>query len=204
MNLRAQMAEDACAILNTDELGEQVTWTNSAGAALSRTVRVIEQAERQTVRRAHIWTPRVTTTVSPGDTFRLRRGADVSTWVVQYSDPAETGLQRHYCHEQLSETVTLTRRQPQGTRAGQRRYIDSSKDTAVRAKWFQSSAELTTTEDGKRRRMAGEFYLMLQAIPENLAAMDLVQSGGRSYRITRLEQGFTRADLPYLILERSD
>jgi len=204
MNLRAQMAEDACAILNTDELGEQVTWTDSAGSQLQRAVRVIEQAERQTIRRAHIWTPRATTTTSAGDTFRLRRGVDVTTWVILYSDPAETGLQRHYCFEQLPQTVTLSRRKPQGTRAGQRRFVTGTTQASVRAKWFQSSAEITATEDGRRRRMAGEFYLVLQSIPENLAAMDLVQSGGRSYRIERLEQGFTKADLPYLILERSD
>ena len=72
MSLRDQFAEDVCAILNTDELGEQAAWTNSANVVIPRTVRLIEQPERQTIRRAHIWTPASTTAVTAGDTFRVK------------------------------------------------------------------------------------------------------------------------------------
>jgi hypothetical protein len=42
MSLREQFALDCAAILNADELGEQATWTNSAGVAIPRVVRLIE------------------------------------------------------------------------------------------------------------------------------------------------------------------
>ena len=202
MSLRDQMAIDACAILSTEDLGERVDWTSGA-TTLPRTVRVIEQAERQTVRRAHIWTPIATTAVSVGDTFRLKRGSAVSTWVVLYSDPAETGIQRHYCHEQLTTLVTLTRHRLAGSRSGTRKSVAKTTEQ-LRAKWFQSSAEIETTEGGRRRRMSGEFYLILQSFPQNLNAADTITDQGRHYRVERIDQDFSREDLPYAILSRSD
>jgi hypothetical protein len=53
--------------------------------------------------------------------------------------------------------------------------------------------------------MAGEFYLFLQEVPENLASVDtVIRDTGEAYRIDRLEQDLSRVDLPYLILCRSD
>jgi hypothetical protein len=122
-----------------------------------------------------------------------------------YTDPAETAIQRSYCHLQLSEFVTLKRRKWVQTQSGARRPAPPAEEANVRCKWFQSSAEIETTSDNARRRMAGEFYLMLQEIPQNLATMDtIVRDTGEAYRIERLEQDMSRVDLPYLILRRSD
>jgi hypothetical protein len=74
----------------------------------------------------------------------------------------------------------------------------------LRAKWFQSSAEIETTEGGRRRRMSGEFYLILQSFPQNLNAADTITDQGRHYRVERIDQDFSREDLPYAILSRSD
>jgi hypothetical protein len=200
------MAIDACAILNTEELGERAIWTRAAtSASLPRAVRLIEQPDRQTVRRAHIWTPIDTTSVSDGDLFSVKRGQVTTVWRVMYTDPAETAIQRSYCHLQLSEFVTLKRRKYVVTQTGSRRAAPPVEMANVRCKWFQSSAEQESTSEGARRKMAGEFYLMLQEIPENLASMDtVVRDNGEAYRIDRLEQDMSRVDLPYLILRRSD
>jgi len=168
-------------------------------------VRLIEQPDRQTVRRAHIWTPIDTTSVSVGDLFSVKRGQVTTVWRVMYTDPAETAIQRSYCHLQLSEFVTLKRRKYVVTQSGSRRAAPPVEMANVRCKWFQSSAEQESTSEGSRRKMAGEFYLMLQEIPENLASMDtVVRDNGEAYRIDRLEQDMSRVDLPYLILRRSD
>lgn len=206
MSLRDQMAIDACAILNNEELGERAIWTRAAtSASLPRSVRLIEQPDRQTVRRAHIWTPIDTTSVSVGDLFSVKRGQVTTVWRVMYTDPAETAIQRSYCHLQLSEFVTLKRRKFVVTQSGSRRAAPPVEIANVRCKWFQSSAEQESTSEGSRRKMAGEFYLMLQEIPENLASMDtVVRDNGEAYRIDRLEQDMSRVDLPYLILRRSD
>lgn len=206
MSLREQMAIDACAILNTEELGERAIWTRTGSTAgIPRTVRLIEQPDRQTIRRAHIWTPIATTTVSVGDLFSVKRGQVTTVWRVMYTDPAETAIQRSYCHLQLSEFVTLKRRKWVQTQSGARRPAPPVEEASVRCKWFQSSAEIETTSENARRRMAGEFYLMLQEIPQNLATMDtIVRDTGEAYRIERLEQDMSRVDLPYLILRRSD
>jgi hypothetical protein len=200
------MAIDACAILNTEELGERAIWTRAAtSASLPRAVRLIEQPDRQTVRRAHIWTPIDTTSVSDGDLFSVKRGQVTTVWRVMYTDPAETAIQRSYCHLQLSEFVTLKRRKYVVTQTGSRRAAPPVEMANVRCKWFQSSAEQESTSEGARRKMAGEFYLMLQEIPENLASMDtVVRDNDEAYRIDRLEQDMSRVDLPYLILRRSD
>ena len=205
MSLREQFAVDCAAILNTDELGEHATWTRSSGGSLPRVVRLIEQPDRQTVRRAHVWTPINSTTVSVGDLFSVKRGAVTTVWRVMYTDPAETAIQRSYCHQQLSEFVTLKRRKYIVAQSGARKTTPPVETADIRCKWFQSSAEMETTSDGARRKMAGEFYLMLQDIPENLAAYDtVIRDNGEAYRVERLEQDLSRVDLPYLILRRSD
>ncbi len=206
MNLREQMAIDACAILNTEELGERAIWTRAAtSTTLPRSVRLIEQPDRQTIRRAHIWTPIDTTAVSVGDLFSVKRGQVTTVWRVMYTDPAETAIQRSYCHLQLSEFITLRRRRHVLTQMGARKPAAPTETANIRCKWFQSSAEQESTSEGARRKMAGEFYLFLQEVPENLASVDtVVRDNGEAYRIDRLEQDLSRVDLPYLILRRSD
>jgi hypothetical protein len=206
MSLREQMAIDACAILSTEELGERAIWTRTGSTAgIPRTVRLIEQPDRQTVRRAHIWTPIDTTTVSVGDLFSVKRGQVTTVWRVMYTDPAETAIQRSYCHLQLSEFITLRRRKFIVTQSGSRKATPPVEIANVRCKWFQSSAEQESTSEGARRKMAGEFYLFLQEVPENLASVDtVIRDTGEAYRIDRLEQDLSRVDLPYLILRRSD
>jgi hypothetical protein len=204
MSLRDQFAEDVCAILNTDELGEPALWTNSAGAVIPRTIRLIEQAERQTIRRAHIWTPVGTTTVTAGDTFRVKRGNVTTTWVVMFSDPAETALQRSYCHLQLSEFVTLKqRRHATGPAKAERAFVDSEV-AQIRAKWFLSSSEITATQSGKRRALVGEYYCILQGLRDVNVADTITNADGETFRIERLENQFNRVDLPYLICSRCD
>lgn len=205
MSLREQFAVDCAAILNTEELGEHATWTRASGGSLPRVVRLIEQPDRQTVRRAHVWTPIASTTVSVGDLFSVKRGAVTTVWRVMHTDPAETAIQRSYCHQQLSEFVTLKRRRFILAQSGAKRKSPPVEVADVRCHWFQSSAEDETTSEGARRKMAGEFYLMLESIPENLASLDtVVRSTGEAYRIDRLEKDLSRVDLPYLILRRSD
>ncbi|MEN9556795.1 MAG: hypothetical protein RLZZ232_3081 [Planctomycetota bacterium] len=204
MSLRDQFAEDVCAILNTDELGEQATWTNSAGLAIPRVVRLIEQPDRQTIRRAHLWTPSSTTAVSAGDTFRVKRGNVTTTWVVMFTDPAETALQRSYCHLQLTEFVTLKqRRMATGPAKAERAFVDSEV-AQVRAKWFLSSAEISATQSGKRRAMVGEYYCILQSLRDVNVADTITNADGENYRIDRVENQFNRVDLPYLICSRCD
>ena len=204
MSLRDQFAEDVCAILNTDELGEQAAWTNSANVVIPRTVRLIEQPERQTIRRAHIWTPASTTQVTAGDTFRVKRGNVTTTWVVMFTDPAETALQRSYCHLQLTEFVTLKqRRTATGPARAERQFVDSEV-AQIRAKWFLSSAEISATQSGKRRAMAGEYYCILQSLRDVNVADTITNADGENYRIDRVENQFNRVDLPYLICSRCD
>lgn len=204
MSLRDQFAEDVCAILNTDELGEQAAWTNSANVVIPRTVRLIEQPERQTIRRAHIWTPASTTQVTAGDTFRVKRGNVTTTWVVMFTDPAETALQRSYCHLQLSEFVALKqRRTATGPAKAERQFVDAEV-AQIRAKWFLSSAEISATQSGKRRAMAGEYYCILQSLRDVNVADTVTNADGENYRIDRVENQFNRVDLPYLICTRCD
>ena len=204
MSLRDQFAEDVCAILNTDELGEQAAWTNSANVVIPRTVRLIEQPERQTIRRAHIWTPAGTTQLTAGDTFRVKRGNVTTTWVVMFTDPAETALQRSYCHLQLTEFVALKqRRTASGPAKAERQFVDSEV-AQIRAKWFLSSAEISATQAGKRRAMVGEYYCILQSLRDVNVADTVTNADGEAYRIERSENQFNRVDLPYLICSRCD
>jgi len=204
MSLREQFALDVCGILATDELGERATWTKSAGGSLPRTVRLIEQPDRQTIRRAHIWTPIDGTTVSAGDTFTIKRGAVTTTWRVMYSDPAETVLQRHYCHQQLTEFITLRRRRHYTTQSKARQSALTTESGNIRAKWFTSSAEIELSEDNKRRGMTTEFYCLLESLVDVSAVDTVVDADGKAFRIERLENQFSRVDLPYLICKRSD
>ena len=204
MSLRDQFAEDVCAILNTDELGEQAAWTNSANVVIPRTVRLIEQPERQTIRRAHIWTPAGTTQLTAGDTFRVKRGNVTTTWVVMFTDPAETALQRSYCHLQLTEFVALKqRRTASGPAKAERQFVDSEV-AQIRAKWFLSSAEISATQAGKRRAMVGEYYCIIQSLRDVNVADTVTNADGEAYRIERVENQFNRVDLPYLICSRCD
>jgi hypothetical protein len=204
MSLREQFALDCAAILNTDELGENATWTRTTGATLPRCVRLIEQPDRQTVRRAHVWTPIASTVVSVGDLFTVKRGAITTTWRVMYTDPAETAIQRSYCHQQLSELVTLRKRRTANTESKAERATIDSQTAGIRCKWFQSSAEIESSQGGRRRGIVGEFYLMLQELTDVNVSDTIVDADGLAYRIERIENQFNRVDLPYLILKRSD
>jgi hypothetical protein len=204
MSLRDQFALDCAAILNTDELGEAATWTKASGGSLSRCVRLIEQPDRQTIRRAHVWTPIETTRVSVGDLFSVKRGAVTTVWRVMYTDPAETAIQRSFCHEQLTDTVTVRRRKAAQTQSMAERHIADTETSNIRCKWFTSSAEIETSQAGRRRGIVGEFYLLLQGLVDVGVGDTVVDSAGLAYRVERIEQQFNRVDLPYLICRRSD
>jgi hypothetical protein len=205
VSLRAQMAIDACAILNNEELGERAIWTRAAtSATLPRSVRLIEQPDRQTVRRAHIWTPIDTTTVSVGDLFSVKRGQVTTVWRVMYSDPAETAIQRSYCHLQLSEALTFRRTQYVLQRRGVKDAGIPVETNNIRCKWTQTSAEPEEQSDGRRRKMAGEWYVVLESIPALDTTQQVIKDDGSVYRIDRMEQAFSRVDLPYLVCRRAD
>jgi hypothetical protein len=74
----------------------------------------------------------------------------------------------------------------------------------VRAKWFLSSAEISATQNGKRRAMVGEYYCILQSLRDVNVADTITNADGETYRIDRLENQFNRVDLPYLICSRCD
>ena len=204
MSLRDQFALDCAAILNTDELGEAATWTKASGGSLSRCIRLIEQPDRQTIRRAHVWTPIETTRVSVGDLFSVKRGAVTTVWRVMYTDPAETAIQRSFCHEQLTDTVTVRRRKTAQTQSMAERQVADTETSGVRCKWFTSSAEIEMSQSGRRRGIVGEFYLLLQGLVDVGVGDTVVDSAGLAYRVERIEQQFNRVDLPYLICRRSD
>ena len=204
MSLRDQFALDCAAILNTDELGEAATWTKASGGSLSRCIRLIEQPDRQTIRRAHVWTPIETTRVSVGDLFSVKRGAVTTVWRVMYTDPAETAIQRSFCHEQLTDTVTVRRRKTAQTQSMAERQVADTETSGVRCKWFTSSAEIEMSQAGRRRGIVGEFYLLLQGLVDVGVGDTVVDSAGLAYRVERIEQQFNRVDLPYLICRRSD
>lgn len=205
MSLRAQMEIDACAILNTEELGERAIWTRTGSTAgIPRSVRLIEQPERQQVRRAHVWTPVETTTVSAGDLFTIKRGSVTMVWRVLYTDPAETAIQRSYCHLQLSEFITFRRSHYVLQRRGVKDPGPPAETQNVRCQWFQTAAEPEEQSDGRRRKMAGEWYVVLQSIPALDTTQQVIKDDGTAYRIDRLEQAFSRADLPYLVCRRAD
>jgi hypothetical protein len=203
MNLREQMAVDAAAILSTDELGEQALWTPyGQTSGLQRTVRLIEQPDLQTIRRAFVWTLAKGTSTSQGDLFRVRRGTVTTTWRVLYTDPAETALQRSHCHLQLTDTIKAVRKWKHKRPSGADASTPEQVSTSYRCQWFQSSAEIEV--DNKRRSMTGEWYCVLETVPELDTDITLTDSEGRSFRVDRLERGFNRDELPYLICTRCD
>lgn len=204
MSLRDQFALDCAAILNTDELGENATWTKASGGSLSRCIRVIEQPDRQTIRRAHVWTPAATTSVSVGDLFTVKRGAVTTVWRVMYTDPAETALRRSYCHQQLSDTLTLRKRRSVQTESMAERASVDSQTSGIRCRWFTSSAEIETSQSGRRRGIVGEFYVMLQELQDVNVSDTVIDSEGLAYRVERVENQFNRVDLPYLVVRRCD
>jgi len=203
MNLREQMAVDAAAILSTDELGEQGLWTPyGQTSGLQRTVRLIEQPDLQTIRRAFVWTLAKGTSTSQGDLFRVRRGTVTTTWRVLYTDPAETALQRSHCHLQLTDTITAVRKWKHKRPSGADASTPEQVSTSYRCQWFHASAEIEV--DNKRRSMTGEWYCVLETVPELDTDITLTDSEGRSFRVDRLERGFNRDELPYLICTRCD
>lgn len=203
MSLRDQMAVDACAILNTEELGERALWTpygNTTG--IKRTVRLIEQPDSQTIRRANVWTVRDGTTTTQGDLFRIKRGSVTSTWRVLYTDPAETAMQRSYCHLQLTDMLTITNRIRAYKQSGSTSGVQEKSGTSYRCHWFESSAEVT--EENRRRSLQGEWYCLLEIVPDLKTDILLTDSSGKFFRIDRLERAYDRSSLPYMVCTRSD
>lgn len=197
------MVVDAASILCTDELGEQALWTPyGQTSGLHRTVRLIEQPDLQTIRRAFVWTLAKGTSTNQGDLFRVKRGNVTTTWRVLYTDPAETALQRSHCHLQLTDTIKAVRKWKHKRPSGADASTPEQVSTSYRCQWFQSSAEIEV--DNKRRTMSGEWYCVLETVPELDTDITLTDSNGRSFRVDRLERGFNRDELPYLICTRSD
>lgn len=197
------MAVDAASILCTDELGEQALWTPyGQTSGLQRTVRLIEQPDLQTIRRAFIWTLAKGTSTTQGDLFRVKRGTVTTTWRVLYTDPAETALQRSHCHLQLTDTIKAVRKWKHKRASGADASTPEQVSSSYRCLWFQSSAEIEV--DNKRRTMQGEWYCILETVPELDTDITLTDSSGRSFRVDRLERGFNRDELPYLVCTRSD
>lgn len=197
------MAVDACAILNTEELGEQALWTPyGQTSGITKTVRLIEQPDLQTIRRAFVWTVAKGTSTTQGDLFRIRRGTVTSTWRVLYTDPAETALQRSHCHLQLTDTLKVTRKLKYKRASGADASLPNEVSTSYRCQWFQSSAEIEV--DSRRRVMQGEWYCLVETVPELDTDGIITDSSGRSFRVDRLERGFNRDELPYLICSRAD
>jgi hypothetical protein len=52
--------------------------------------------------------------------------------------------------------------------------------------------------------MAGEWYVVLESIPSLETTQQVIKEDGSVYRIERMEQAFSRADLPYLVCRRAD
>lgn len=203
MSLREQMAVDACAILNTDELGEQALWTPyGQTSGLQRPVRLIEQPDAQLIRRAHVWTIQKGTATTQGDLFRVKRGTITSTWRVMFTDPAETALQRSYCHLQLTDTMTVTHKYRFKKNSGATGAIPEDVTSTYRCKWFDSSAEMV--DDNRRRSLQSEWYCILETVPDLRTDLTITDSAGRPFRVERLEKPFNRVELPYLVCSRSD
>jgi hypothetical protein len=203
MGLREQMAIDACAHLDPNELAERATWTpygNTYG--MPRTVRLIEQQDLQTVRRAHIWTIRDGTSTTQGDLFRIKRGTVTTTWRVMYSDPAETAMQRSYCHLQLTDTLTAVRGWRIRKNSGATSALPQEVATAYKCHWFQSSAEPTV--ENRKRTLQGEWYCLLETVPDMTTDITLFDSSDYAVIVDMLERPFNRKELSYLVCTRSD
>jgi hypothetical protein len=121
-----------------------------------------------------------------------------------YTDPAETAIQRSYCHLQLSELLTFRRTQYVLQRRGVKDPGIPVETNNIRCKWTQTSAEPEEQSDGRRRKMAGEWYVVLEALPALDTTQQVIRDDGSVYRIDRMEQAFSRVDLPYLVCRRAD
>lgn len=219
--LRQQMAVDAVQVLDTRELGEVGIWSDGTTTTTTR-VRVIEQGERQTVRRASVlalhgdrrracsdfiypssvdpYTP--LEDVAPGNTFTVTRGGVSTVYRVLYSDHPETALQRHLCHHQLESLVTVVSRERFKTLRGADGFIQSPGDTQYRAKFTVSDAENMTS--GGQRRMRTTWQMYMEDLPPLTTDQLIVDENGRAYRIESVERPLERIDLPYLLVSRSD
>lgn len=220
MTLRQQMAHDAVAVLNTEELGERATWSNGTSSQATL-VRVVEQGERQTIRRASVfavhgdrgnqcgdyryplWSKIVTLSgVAAGDTFTVVRGAVTTVYRVMYLDAAETALQRHICHVQLPSLVTFMDRERFKSLRGADEFIPVTGATQYRAKFVLSDAEHVSRRT--QRKMRSTWQVFAESLPTLTTDMILVDADGRGYKIEQVEQPLERIDLPYLMVSRSD
>jgi len=82
--------------------------------------------------------------------------------------------------------------------------VVDTQTSGIRCQWFTSSAEIETSQAGRRRGIVGEFYLILQELVDVGVGDTITDSDGLAYRVERVEQQFNRVDLPYLICRRSD
>jgi hypothetical protein len=102
----------------------------------------------------------------------------------------------------LTDTIKAVRRPKYKRASGADASIPSEVAASYRCQWFQSSAEIEV--DNRRRTMQGELYCVVEEVPELDTDVTLTDSNGRSFRVDRLEKGFNRDELPYLICSRSD
>lgn len=203
MNLREQMAHDACALLNLHELGERAMHVAS-GATSGRTVpvRFIAQPERQTIRRAFIWTRAEELTAGAGDVFTIRRNEEALVYRVLYADTAETAMRRHICHEQLSDTFRVMAKDRYKAARGADAFAHADVGTEFRGKFVISDAEHETRKNRRVMRVDRELYC--EVLPDLTTDMVIVDSDGKGYRIDNVEKPIDRIDLPYITVSRTD
>ena len=202
MNLREMMAVDAAVLLNREDLGEQALYQVDGETQQKKfDVRFIAQPERQTIRRAFIWTAVTKLTPSTGDLFTISRGADVMTYRVMYSDTAETGIQRHICHEQLQDTVLVVDRDRYKTERGADAWTNATPQS-YRAKIVHESSEPRTTNNV--RRMRGEYRIYFETLPQVTTDQIIVDGNGKAFKINQVDKPIERIDLPYMTCSRLD
>ena len=202
MHLRQMMKHDAAAFLSLNELGERSTYLASGAAAANQiTVRFIAQPERQTIRRAFIWTRAADILPAFGGLFTINRGHDVLRYRLMYSDAAETSLQRHVCHEQITTSVQIVDRERYKTKRGADGWSNSEAAT-VAAKVVLEAGE--PVRQNNRRRMRGEYNVYFEELPALNTDQVVIDSSGRAYLIRQIERPVDRIDLPYAIVSRID
>lgn len=206
------MRVDAAAILSTDELGEFATFqraTETSAQDDQIAVRFIPMPERQTIRRAMIYTATQTVMATTGDLFTINRRDlterySETSWAyrVLFADPPSTGLQRHLCHERLTDVFSVIDRARYKSERGADGFIPETSETTYRGKLVLSDAEHVT--QNRQRRMRSDFDLYLEELPPLNTDSLIVDSSGRAYRIGQVEQSIDREDLPYMTLSRID
>lgn len=201
MTLRQQMDIAAQSVLASHELGESLLWSNGS-ASRHVCCRVVEQGERQTVRRASLFAPRAFRSVARGHTFTATREGVSTVYRVLYSDAAETGLQRHICHVRLPDTLQVMSRSRYKSLRGADSFTPTLGDTAYRCKFVVADAE--HTQEQRRRLMQSRFYVYVEEVPELTTDIVLLDSNGRAFEVDSFEQSQDRVDLPYFIARRSD